>query len=238
MQAGLNQLLTDAGYEPCTLPLIDIKPIDMDSANQGQTRNYFLNLDLYSSVIFISRNAAQIGGELIDHYWPQLPLAINWFAIGRGTADELENYGIPTQVNQGIDSEALLSIDALQHIAEQRILIIKGTGGRDLLAQTLTARGAKVDLAEIYTRTSPSYSETELAQALDSRLDAILVTSGEALSNLDAMLKTRPEIKQLPLILPSQRVADLANMLGFTDPLVANGADNYAMLDTLNRRLG
>ena len=237
-QANLAQLLEADGYQTVSLPLLKIEAIDLDQPEQGNLRQHFLNLDLYSTVVFISRNAAKLGGEIIDQYWPQLPVGIRWLSIGQGTADELSFFGIEPDINAGIDSEALLADTDLQHLDEQRILIVKGQGGRNLLEAELERRGASVDLAEIYRRVAPSYTQDELTKHLATPLDAVLITSGEALENLSQLPVGQDQFKQRLLVVPSQRIADLATQLGFGNVQVARGADNQAMLDALNLRFG
>lgn len=238
LQADLKRLLENSDYLVQSLPLLSIKPIDIDSPDQGAVRELFLNLDLYSKIVFISRHAARIGADIIDHYWPQLPMNVHWFAIGSGTADELKRFNISVQVNKGIDSESLLSNHALQHLDDQRILIIKGIGGRELLSQKLAERGAKVDLAEVYQRQLPDYTDREIAERISAPVDVVLITSGEALKNLKRLLSNQFELKETPIIVPSLRIAQLAKTLGFEQRIVAEGADNHAMLKALQIRFG
>lgn len=236
-QAELCALLQAAGYEPVSLPLLEISAIDLDAAEQALLRSRLLNLDLYQHVIFISRNAAQIGAELIDQFWPQLPVGIDWIAIGQSTADELEQFNIAARVNSGLDSEALLRDPGLQQLADQRILIVKGVGGRELLAQTLQQRGAKVELAEVYTRRLPVYSTAELEALLNPPPDAILISSGQAVKNLHELAVEQRKLQNCTMIVPSERVENDARALGYGDTLVAQGADNHAMLMALQQRL-
>lgn len=238
LQADLKQLLENSDYLVQSLPLLRIEPIDIDSPDQGAVRELFLNLDLYSKIVFVSRHAARIGADIIDHYWPQLPIKVHWFAIGSGTADELKRFNISVQVNKGIDSESLLADYALQHLDDQRILIIKGIGGRELLSQKLAERGAKVDLAEIYQRQLPDYTDSEIAEIINAPVDVVLITSGEALKNLEQLFSDQFELKETPIIVPSLRIAQLAETLGFEQRIVASGADNHAMLKALQIRFG
>lgn len=234
LQQGATDLLTAAGYDCIALPLLRISPIDIESTEAGYVRNRILDLDRYAKVIFISRNAARIGADLIDQYWPQLPLGIEWIAIGQGTADELSQAGIDALVNQGVDSEALLDAPQLQDLSDQRILLVKGVGGRDLLRKTLESRGANVDEIEIYRRTPYDYTDTELQECIRAQLDAILLTSGEALDVLEQLnLKQR---HSLMLLVPSERIAQQARGLGYTNIQISNGASDSAMLDALESR--
>jgi uroporphyrinogen-III synthase len=232
LQQGALSRLTEAGYEPVSLPLLQIEPIDIDAPESGWIRTAVLNLDLYSKVIFISRNAARIAAELIDQYWPQLPVGVEWIAIGQSTANELRHLDIEAVVNSGIDSEALLDASQLQELAGQRILLLKGVGGRELLQQQLEARGAQVDAAELYQRTPCSYTATQLTERIAQPAEAVLLTSGESLQAYDAL--TMP--KSLLLVVPSERVAQQAHRLGYTDISTATGASDDAMLAALEQR--
>lgn len=232
LQQGALSQLEEADYEPVSLPLLEIQPVDIEAPESGPIRSHILNLDLYNSVIFISRNAARIGAELIDQFWPQLPVGIEWLAIGQSTADELAGYGIIATVNAGTDSEALLDTPQLQELAEQRILLVKGEGGRELLQQTLTARGAKVDSIELYKRQPCRYTEAELITRVGTACDAVILTSGEALT----AYHTLGLWPQATLFLPSERVAQQAKRLGYTEIVVADGASDLAMLSAIEQR--
>ena len=234
LQQGALELLTAAGYECISLPLLSITPIDIESEEAGYLRSRILDLDLYTRVIFISRNAARIGADLIDQYWPQLPVGVEWIAIGQGTADELSHLGIDAQVNPGVDSEALLDAPQLRELSDQRILLVKGVGGRDLLRKILEKRGAIVDEIEIYQRTPCDYTDTELVERISKPLDALLITSGEALIALEH-IKWR-DLRSSLLIVPSERIASQAQELGYQNIQTSAGASDRAMLDALELR--
>lgn len=231
LQPDAAELLSKAGYQTVSLPLLEISPVEIDTPSAGEIRGCILNLDLYSKVIFISRNAARIGADLIDQYWPQLPLGVDWIAIGQGTADELNRAQIPATVNPGVDSEALLDSPQLQDLTEQRILLVKGVGGRELLKQELEARGAKVDQIEIYQRTPCVYTEVELSEQLVQPIDAILITSGEALAALEQL--NLAWCHESLVVVPSERIATQARELKYQNILTAAGASDSAMLDAL-----
>ncbi len=231
--AGQAELLEQLGAEAVQLPLLQIAPTaDSDSAFP-LLKQRILDLDLYQKIIFISANAVQYGFDMIDQYWPQLPVGIHWLAIGKQTAQALRRYDIEAEAPQGYDSEALLACEALQAIAGQRILIMRGQGGREMLGDVLTARGARVDYADLYHRLCPDYTSQMISSTIYSQpLDAILITSGEALHNLTVILTAQNNLTdslETPIMVPSERVAQQAHSLGFTRVTIAEGADSQAM---------
>lgn len=227
--------LTRLGATAVPLPLLQINAVTEDDPSYHPLKSRILDLDLYHSVIFISVNAARIGADWIDQYWPQLPLGVSWLAIGRRTTQALANYGITAfHSEQGYDSEALLAATPLQAIDGRKILIMRGQGGRELLADTLRQRGAEVDYADLYQRSCPHYSEAQLNSALTTPLDALLVTSAQALDNLQALAGPRlASLQHHPLIVPSERIASLAQQQSWQQVRVAEGPDDRAMIQAL-----
>ena len=235
--AQLKQL----GVDVVTLPVLEIKPFSPPATEYHLAKSRILDLDLYQHVIFISANAARIGAELIDDYWPQLPIKVCWLAIGKITAATLANYGIDAESSTlGYDSEALLESSALQDVSDSRILIIRGQGGREKLAETLRERGAQVEYADLYQRVRPVYNDTLIEETLyQQRPDALLVTSSEGLNNL--LLLAHGNQRQYDpstlfscqLVVPSERVAQQAQLAGFKRITTAAGADDLAMITAL-----
>ncbi|MEH6575596.1 MAG: uroporphyrinogen-III synthase [Amphritea sp.] len=234
-QAGEQAaLLKQLGAEPVLFPLLEITPTDTSGDDYPLLKSRILDLDLYQKIIFISANAVHYGVELIDQYWPQLPVGIEWLAIGKKTASALQRYDIHAQhAPNGYNSEALLAAQCLQNVAEQRILIMRGRNGRETLAETLRKRGALVDYADLYRRSCPDYTPQEISSTIYNRpLDAILITSGEALLNLYAILATANNLTKslaTSAVVPSERVARQAIELGFTQVTIAQGPDSQAM---------
>lgn len=227
------RLLRAAGAEPVALPLLEIVPIDeSDPAALQRIKGRILDLDLYQGVIFVSPNAARIGADWIDQYWPQLPVGVRWLAIGAATAHTLEAAGIPAcHLGAGQDSEALLEDPSLQQVAGERYLILRGDGGRELLAQTLRDRGAQVDYADLYRRRCPNYPPEVIQSTIfQQRLSAILITSGQALEHLLELAGSAPGLLDTLIVVPSRRVAEIARTRGFNHIRTAEGADNAAMI--------
>src|SRR3989338_8341720 len=180
---ALAKQLSAQGAACEILPCLHIEPLPL-SAEQRQR---VLDLDHYDKIIAVSQHAARLALEHFDNYWPQLPIQQQWFAIGRKTARVLEQWPVPglQSPDQDMTSEQLLAQEALTDLAHQRILLLNGEGGRDEIATTLTARGARVDSLVLYQRRMPDYSESQLRHALiEFRPDSIIALSAETVVNL------------------------------------------------------
>jgi uroporphyrinogen-III synthase len=111
-------------------------------------------------------------------------------------------------------------------VTGKRILIFRGEGGRELLAGSLRARGARVDYAECYRRGRPQADPAPVLAALAAgQIGALTAFSGETLDNLLALLGPAcpPVLFDLPLFVPHPRIAEHGRKLGFraiqaTDP--------------------
>ncbi|MCW8885885.1 MAG: uroporphyrinogen-III synthase [Motiliproteus sp.] len=239
--ASLCGALNDAGAEPVPFPTLQIQAADDYLEDVQPLKQIFLDLDLYHIVIFVSANAARLGHDWIDRYWPQLPLGIQWLAVGDATARTLQELQIePTSPGKSMNSEALLELPLLHNVEEKRILICRGQGGRECLADTLRNRGARVDYAELYRRRMPDYPEQDIESIIYNFLPSVmLVTSKESLTNLDQLCrgKSHPlpieQLHQVPVVVPSQRVATTAEQLGYNRILVAENATDTAMIEAI-----
>lgn len=234
-EAALCQAVAAAGFRVHSQPLLELQALPELTPPQ---RSLLLELDLYQHIIFISGNAVRFGMARVEDFWPQLPVGVNWYAIGEVTANLLQDYGV-TALTPGADmtSEALLALPQLQAVQDQRVLIIKGEGGRATLRKALAGRGAIVDELACYRRRRPDLPRGQLAEKLDQwGIDVVLISSGEGLDNLQALLRPQEttNFRGINLIVPSQRVALKARELGFERVATADNASDAAMLRALN----
>jgi uroporphyrinogen-III synthase len=236
---GLLSALRQHGLPAFHQPLLALQPLSELSADQ---RQYIADLDRYHIVIFISTNAVRFGLDVIDEYWPQLPTTFRCYAVGAATAALLAERGLsPQSPDQQMDSEGLLALPSLAQLQDQRVLIVKGQGGRQALRDELSSRGAQVDELCCYQRSCPVLPAGKLAETLhQQQVGTMLISSGEGLGNLLTLLSERETSKfsKLALIVPSQRVAAMARQAGFNDVTVAANASDGAMLTALLNRPG
>ncbi|MEP4149352.1 MAG: uroporphyrinogen-III synthase [Halioglobus sp.] len=233
----LVRALVEAGCKPVHhQPMLELARLDELAAEQ---RQHLLDLDLYHHIIFISANAVRFGLERIDDYWPQLPAGLNWYAIGGTTASLLQERGLhPLVPAQEINSEGLLNLAELEGVSGQRVLIVKGVGGRETLRETLSQRGAKVDELACYKRICPTMAPGALADMLRREAtDVVMISSGEGLSNMLTLLsdKESTNFRDIGLVVPSPRVAALARQTGFNNVVTAANASDAAMLQALQQ---
>ncbi|WP_317932402.1 uroporphyrinogen-III synthase [Halioxenophilus sp. WMMB6] len=229
-----QQRLAALGVAGWLQPVMTIEPL----AETPTVRQQVMDLDLYQFAIFISQNAVHYGVALIDRFWPQWPVGLTLLAIGQATAKALAEHGhlaaAPVAV---MDSEALSALPELQALANSRVIIFKGEGGRALLAETLRARGGRVDECPLYGRRWAAEASLAL-QASDFGSqpdDAMLAYSGESVELLAKTLASggRQALTRQPLVVPGSRVAGVARALGFEQIIVADNATDDAMLGAL-----
>jgi len=237
-QASLSAAITRLGGKPVALPLITISLIRNPKA-QERLQDRIQKLDQFGLIIFISTNAVQFGADLINSYWPRFPAGVKVLAIGPSTAAAAEHrLGCTISHSEsGMNSEAVLELPQLQDLGGERIAIFRGEGGRELLAETLRRRGAEVDYLEVYRREPTSYDTDVVGEILAKPgLDILVLTSGESLTallNLAAEYMAR--LVLLPLVVPSERVAELARKAGFQNLYVAQGANDEALLQAFQK---
>ncbi len=226
--AGLSRLIQDAGGTPFVFPAIEIK----EPSDPERLAGVLARLEEFDLAIFVSPTAVARAFEYFDARtdWPE---NLDAAAVGQGTAWALKVSGINhviAPVGQS-DSEALLALPALQDVAGKRILIFRGEGGRELMAQTLTQRGALVEYAECYRRTKPDKNIAPLLEQHGHQaFSAVVLTSREGLANFHEMLGNAwGAFKSVPAFVPHERIAEAARKLGMHSVHVTSAGDAGTM---------
>lgn len=160
--------------------------------------------------IFISANAVLHGWPLVA---PYVHAEIHLAAVGQTTATRLQQCsGLPVLFpSTGSDSEALLALPALASLHHQKIVIVRGKGGREWLKSILESRQAEVHYLECYERQRPVADLSLLDDALAGPL-AVSIQSAEALDNLWQMAGPERQacLRQKWFIASHPRVAQAA----------------------------
>ncbi|PPD11395.1 uroporphyrinogen-III synthase [Methylophilus sp.] len=229
----LTAAIKAAGGSVISFPLLDIKGLEsLDDFHAAVTP-----LSQFDWAVFISSNAVQHGMPLLQQ--AGIPAQLKFAAIGPTTAASLQGFGIAEILTplERFDSEALLALPALQQMQGQRVLIVRGVGGREVLAETLKQRGADVVFGECYRRVNPQSSAQVLAQAYDAgKLQGIVVTSSEALRFLLDLAQDAAWLIATPLFVNHARIAELAKAAKLT--VYCSGVSgDVAMLNLLQSEL-
>lgn len=231
-QAGsFLQMLRAVGAAPVAFPVLVIQPVVLEPGARSR-----LGPDDFDWVIYASANAVEQGLAQLPR-----PRRARLATVGTATARALERHGLEVRAVPATtqDSEGLLAHPEFTEVRGRRVLILRGVGGREVLRQALAARGAEVEVAELYRRVvaAPDAGALEtLARACACRQAIVAVTSVEV---LDALLEIAPDatlttLRDAGLPVPGPRVAAAARARGWRGPLVvARSAEDAAMLEAL-----
>ncbi len=253
---ALARALNTEGIDTLAFPLLHIAA-QTDAVALTALDSALRSLSSYALSVFVSPNAVAHALARLVHLhasesampdgsagrlWPEdLPLAV----VGPGSAQALADAGIAPPQHRVIvppggpearfDSEALLAQLDLPALAGRRVLLVRGDGGRELLADTLRANGTQVDIVSAYTRRAPA-PDTAVWAALEARLAspercAWVLTSSEAVRHLATLLAARygtrdgvhtpgtpqvlAQILAAPCFTSHVRIADAARSAGF-----------------------
>lgn len=230
--AHMAALIHAAGGEAVLFPALEI----FDAEDLQPVLALIDRLDAFDLAIFISANAVNKALALV-HARRAWPAGLRVATVGRGSERELQRGGFAAVIapSERFDSEALLDRPELEDVQGKRVVIFRGGGGRELLGDTLSARGAMVEYAECYRRGRPQADVAPLrALAARHELDAFSVTSSEGLANLYDMLDQadRQWFKQTPLFAPHARIAAAARALG-VQTVVLTGPGDEGLVEGL-----
>lgn len=227
-ESHLRHLIESAGGNVIHYPAISIQPPpELEIEQLVSLRE---QLHSFTMAIFISPTAV----EQSQVYFPVLPEHLTIVSIGGKTTTALKKQNIQVDIEAAEhNTESLLQTAKLQmpEIKGQRILIFRGTGGLDLLGDTLVRRGAHIRYVETYRREIPPQPPLDDQQI--NTLDAITISSNDGLDNLVTLMKDPSLLIDIPLIVPSKRAVTLARQHGFRTILQAKNATDEAMVSTL-----
>jgi uroporphyrinogen-III synthase len=221
----LAGLVGAEGGNPILFPVLEI----LDSGDLKPLNALIDRLDEFDLAVFISPSAVNKAMNLICAR-RTLPPRLRVAAIGRGSTRELKHFGVNEVIAPGrkFDSEALLEMPELQDVRGRRIVIFRGDGGRELLGDTLVARGATIEYAECYRRRKPDIDAAPLLRAwARNELHAIVVTSSEGLRNLFDLVGKLGQswLRTTPLFVTHARIAATARALGLSVIIESGPAD-------------
>ncbi len=222
----LVRSIEQTGGVALLFPLLDIAAVQ-DTRELDEQISRLAQIDL---AIFISPNAVNYGIAAIRAAG-DIPQKLKIATVGQGSAKALRELGIVDIIapTQRFDSEGLLALPELQNVAGWHVMVFRGDGGRELLGDTLKARGATVEYATCYVRSKP---QQDAGVLLNAKPDAITVTSSEALGYLWQILgqmlddRARAMLRSTPIFVPHQRIAELALQQGWQHVQLTGSGDD------------
>lgn len=233
---SLCEQLQSQGFAVHHVPVMEIESLKEPSAI-AEIQTCFSRLENYHGIIVVSLNAAEQALSWLSRY----PLASNQavFSVGKTTADFLQGSAVFEHLSpviyprEQMDSEGLLALPEFARplVQGKNFLLLRGEGGRELIAKTLTARGATVASCELYRRQVPRQNAGVL-QACLRATDGIFLNSVESLENF-LLLAGDINTCEKVLVVPGPRVADAARRAGFQHIIIAANATDKAMLDAV-----
>jgi len=234
-QDAFLQLLEQAAVDYQYKPIMRIEAIAESEPEAESIKNCILGFAEFDCAIFISANAAELGIKWLDQYWPMLPTGQQLFAVGQQTESILSAYGCRvSSPRKQQNTEGLLDeMPSLQQLQNKAVIIFRGGGGRTTLGDRLQSRGATVTYCELYRRILMPDSLAE-AQTLLSDCSCLVAHSGEL---VQAMGPAAAETSNIPVVVPSERVAEISRKLGYSNILVANNALPDSMFEMVKAAL-
>ena len=235
------------GLRTHQFPLLDIAP----TPNLDDLRAALGDPSRYALVVFVSPNAVQQAFAAMPEgfRWPQeVPVAV----VGPASAQALATHGVAPPAHRVIrpdthaddarqDSEALYARLDVPSLSGREVLIVRGNGGREWLADQLREAGVSVRTVEAYRRSVPVPDAAAWAALRDvlAARHAWTLTSSEAVRNLDDLARanlTPAEVNTLhgaPCFAPHARIVEQAESLGFRDVKLTGAGDDRLLAGVL-----
>lgn len=223
----LTDLLNAQGTVAFAQPLLALqKTTEFNNVSKVLAKNY-------DYIIAVSPNAVDYTDQaLAGINWPQT----GYLAVGKGTQAKLkrataQNVDIPEKC---FDSEGLLDLPLLSALQGKQILILRGVGGRELLCDTLTQRGAIVDYYQPYQRVAIALCGKSLIKEWQQQnINGAIISSIELLERLMAVvpLAAQKWLKSLTIYAPSERILDQAKRWGWSNTKVLPGMSDQQVID-------
>ncbi|MYD46750.1 MAG: uroporphyrinogen-III synthase [Gammaproteobacteria bacterium] len=206
----LASKLLETGYQPITAPVFTIEPVQSPTPR--------IETDLW---VFVSTHAVS---HAANHQWDKTKPVI---AVGPATASQFESMLVQPLVPSQHSSEGIYDLIRSRFKTGLRVTIVSGRDGRKDLRTWLSDDGYECDEWIVYER-KPSR-----IQVSTSQLDAIVAASGAAVSEIRQQFATLSSVS-IPVVVPSTRDAELAKSMQFSTVLIAEGASDDAIVNSLS----
>ena len=225
--ARLTKTLNDHGIFALAQPLLEVQK-SLEFAN-----GCFVFTKTYDYIIAVSSNAVDYANQaLFGNSWP----VSCYLAVGKTTQIKLQQVtGQQVIVPKAIfSSEGLLALPCLVDLSGKQILILRGVGGRELLAEKLTARGAFVEYYQPYQRVIIDLCASVIvAQWQRQKINGAIISSVELYERLFDLVSKNyfSWLKTLTIYVPSERIAKHVLLSGCLDVKILPGMKDQQIVD-------
>lgn len=221
----LSILLNEVGVFSIAQPLLKVvKTDEFDCADEVLNNGY-------DYIIAVSVNAVDYTDRAILSKWP----TARYIAVGKATQVSLEKASQQRVLapQEYFNSEGVLDLVELQNVKGKRILILRGKGGREFLADSLIERGATVDYYQPYQRVVVENIDYNLIKKCQQKkINGAIITSIELINQLVCLCDDVDQgwLKNITIYSASQRIADHAQTLGFHKTKVLSGISDQNII--------
>lgn len=163
-----------------------------------------------------------------EHTNIQLPASLHVVAVGKSTAKALGVFTNAVITPEQENSDGVLSLPRLRDCADQRILLLKGKGGRTRIQDELLSRGARLTIFDVYER--KPLAAPVLSQPIDwEAISGIVATSGEQAQCLINEYKAQP-LSQFRWLTVSERIAEQLRQQGIQQVGICPQANDPSLI--------
>ena len=225
------------GRKAVIFPLLEIAPIP----DASSLKFALAQLSSCTLVAFVGPNAIDAAFAHLDTWPAEVGIAI----MGEGSRKALARHGV-TDANARIfmsqdpersDSETLIKTLDMDALRGKKIMIFRGSGGRELLADALRSAGVLVTQVTTYLRSAPVLDKEaqERLSGLIATENDWIVTSSEALRNLVSMVSEFAgeagvaKLQRQHMLVSHARIAETAHSLDFVDITQAGSGDEHLL---------
>lgn len=228
---ALAQQLQQAGYQATLFPVLKLNYLTPTPSELTP----LLNAD---KIVFISQDSV----KALLALKPEINTKAQFYAVGQQTADAVwEAFGVRAALPKQHDSDGLLALKSLQQVDSQNMVLVKGKGGRTVIAESLKQRGAFLNNVVVYERLAV---DDEPQKWLDHwqniNVNGIVITSNAA---VDAIFRDLIQVQlnwlsQRQFYVASQRIGEHLELqsINKTNIHIAAGASDSALFSCIDKQ--
>ena len=226
--------LVDTNISLLNYPLTEITPLK----NYAKFDSILSNLKKYQHIIFISTNAVHFFIERFKNLKIKLPEHIIYSSIGPTTQKAFENqFNINVHCpKKTYDSKNLINNKIFNNLQDEKVLIIRGEGGREVLKDMLEEKGAEVDYGECYIRNYLPINLNKLQEeAKNYKSIFLIISSYESATHFLTQKSTHSWVwlQSVNIIVNHPRIKDALSLIS-NNIIVTNNLSKNSLLHLIS----